>query len=198
MRKKDWLEAAKSGELTILQRLREKHCTRDRNDIYEASLRGHSEVTKWLHMIGVRLTRKVFSNIVAQGDFEMVEWLYLHNCPWNSDVVFSAFITKNYSIGKWLIQHGCPINTKTINIVVQRGQYELIEWMIDHGDNTLCNEEACLIAATKNDLRMLKLLYTLNFPLSEEPLHIKKVVPYIKKWIKVHLISAPAIFPFEL
>lgn len=191
-----WLEAAKNGQLEKLQQLRRQRCPRHKAASYYASMEGHWEVVKWLHITGKALANAhTFVHAAQMNNIEMVKWLYNKRCVWSSQALTVAIADGHTQLVHWMLEHNFPSDENTVNAAVNKGDCKLVDLLIKHGAPK--SVDAYTIAATNNDFTMIEYLDWLNFPLTSATLNAC-YTEEISKWVQHRLNEEDLIFYMEL
>lgn len=68
-------------------------------------------------------------NAALKGHFEILKWLRNQNCDWDYRVVIAAIDYGNLDYLKWIIQNGCPFDPLTItNHAALFGHLHILKW----------------------------------------------------------------------
>ena len=126
-------EAAKGGQLQVLQWLHQNGSPSNDNTCRAAAANGHLDVLQWLHQNGCPWNEDTFSGAARNGHFEILKWLHENGCPWNKYTCSSAAGGGHIEILKWLRQNGCRWDSKTCEAALDNGHLEIFEWAITNG-----------------------------------------------------------------
>ena len=75
--------AAKSGELEIVQWLRERDCRWDFWVCSDAAQSGHLEILQWAREAGCPWSERTCATAAKAGDWVMLQWARGQGCPWD-------------------------------------------------------------------------------------------------------------------
>ena len=92
-----------------------------------AALSGNLPMIQWLREHGFSWSSTACSKAASKGHLELLKWM--HECPWNEDSVISAARYGYLETLKWLINNGCPwsIDNLLLN-AVRGGSVEVLEY----------------------------------------------------------------------
>ena len=101
-------EAAKGGNLKIMEWLKEMRCPWSPETFSYATFSGEIEVLKWLKANECPWGPNTFYYAVTNGNIKNMEWLVVNGCPWSNFTFSYAVQNDNLSVLKWLKEKGCP------------------------------------------------------------------------------------------
>lgn len=155
--------AAQSGNLELVQFLKEHKFLFDFHVHHRAALGGHIHVLKWLKEQFCMFDIDTVIHATINGDIEVLEWFKNNECPIvHHNIATTAIRIDSICTLQWLIDNGYQCITHNIYYAALYGKKDVIKWLRKKG----CpwNYSACSAAAVGNCLSLLKWLRKKDCP----------------------------------
>jgi hypothetical protein len=124
-------QAARDGNLPVLQHLHSFHCEWGSQTCASAALNGHLDVLRWLRA---------------------------HDCPWNASICDNAALNGHWKVIQWAVGKGCPFYEQACQNAALNGHLKVLECA--HAKKSLqgscASRHICSNAASKGHLDILK------------------------------------------
>jgi hypothetical protein len=120
-------QAARSGDVALLARLRADGCVWGASTCSAAAKAGHLEV---------------------------IQWARANGCYWNDETTRLAARSGHLGVLQWARDHGCPVDRRTCAAAAGNGRLEVLQWLVAVG--CVADEETCLVAAANGHLEVLQ------------------------------------------
>ena len=172
------VEAAKGGQLEVLQWLHQNGSPSNVHTCRAAAEDGHFEILKWLHQNGCPWDEQTCDAAARSGRFDILIWLRENGCPWDEGTCSDAARNGHLDILQWAYENGCPWNEWTCSSAAEGGHFELLKWLRENG----CpwNEWTCTSAAEVGHFGMLRWLRKNRCPWNSETLEVAKENGYLE------------------
>ena len=155
-------EAAKNGQLDIVQYLNENECQWSREIYTQAAENGRIEILKWLYEN--RNDRyywrdlSVCTSAIKGGHLEIVRYLHGRGCVLDEGMFTRAVKYGHLDIVKYLYENKCPWNEWACNYAVEYNHLEVLKYLRENG----CpwHDAYCMYHSNQNgNLDMIKYLH---------------------------------------
>jgi len=100
-------EAAKAGNLRVLQWLKEMRCPMVWV-CYGAASAGRLDVLKWARENDCPWDHKTCAQAAKGGHLDLLKWARKKGCPWGTDTYTLAVEEGHVDLLKWVKENGCP------------------------------------------------------------------------------------------
>lgn len=148
--KRAWQEAAKSGQIEVLQWAKDviDEVVIDEELFAFAAAFGHLELLQWLKSIGCPCDTNACMAATAGGFWEVLKWLRANGCPWDEMTCLAAsgessvfvqlgwqfFKFKgtpggSFAVLEWAQANGCPWDEWTFAGAASCGDLNLMKWL---------------------------------------------------------------------
>jgi hypothetical protein len=138
------MKAAKTGQLEVLQWLRENGCPWDEYTCHHAAEGGHLEVLQWLRANGCPWNASTCGSAAEGGQLEVLQWLRANGCPWDECTCAEAAGGGHLEVLQWARANGCPWNVSTCSGAANGGHLEVLRWTRANG--CPCDDLTCAFA----------------------------------------------------
>jgi len=126
-------EAAKKGQLEVLQWLRENGCPRDLGTCWCAAQGGHLEVLQWARAKSCPWDEDTCNWAAKGGHLEILQWARANGCPWNQTTCWTAAMHGHLEVLRCARANDCPWGSLTCIDAKKLGHIELLNWAIANG-----------------------------------------------------------------
>ena len=129
----NYLNAAKSNNLEVLEWFKRKNCVIIDDTLFFAmQYNCHIKCIEWLLKNKCPLTDLAYGYAIARNDLEMVKLLRSYNCPFatsniTNTTLLSCIINGTYEIAKWIIANGYPYTNSEIESAERKFGKKLLD-----------------------------------------------------------------------
>jgi hypothetical protein len=127
--------AAKFGHLHILQYLHTNHCPWDAQTCANAALYGHLEVLQYARRNDCPCDGWTCRNAAENGNLEVLQWAHENGCPWNSCTSSCAAFNGHLTMLQWAVANGCICDIMVCAYAAANGDFDMLIKMVVHGMN---------------------------------------------------------------
>jgi len=131
-------EAARGGNLNVLQYLRENNCPMNELCYSEAARGGHMHILRWLQEINCSSNTWSYIMAIQGGFYHVIQWLDSQQCPFNEWSFTWSINEDDYSSDDTEIHmltcakaRGYNINDPPLvsTMAAQHGQLDILKWL---------------------------------------------------------------------
>ena len=150
----DIAKAAKDGNLSCIQWLKDIGCDWDEEACFAAALGGHLHVLQWLYSQDCPWDGLTILGAAKGGHLPIIEWARANGCPWNEDASSEAAAHGHLEILRWLRSHGCPWDSSVCKLAALHGHLHVLQWADKNGQPW--NDGYCKYAAQGGQFHIVK------------------------------------------
>ena len=118
-----------ADEMETLVWMKKKKIDIDNRCLKFAILNKNWKMAKWLHINGLRWTRKDSENSCMFCDVKFLQWMESMDLPFSEGCMVNAAISKNWDNVKWLIRGGVSIDNVVTELVSACGNLIMIDFL---------------------------------------------------------------------
>jgi|GEM_PF-2388217 len=149
--------AAQGNQFQLLQLLHSKGFSVETSMSYAAST-GNLEMLNWLKQQGAHIDGVTYYSAIQNGHFHVVTWAEpLFRFKGNIVQLGAAAERGNLDILQWAHKKGCYLHAEFIHRAARGGHQSVIDWLVENGCNkNLTDTLVCAAAARGGNLDILK------------------------------------------
>jgi len=122
--------AARFGHLNILRYLYENGCPSNWDAGAWITVNGHLECLKYLYEKGYEFNEYHTRNVSSNGHLECLRFLYENGCPISAKSAMRAVVEGKIECLRFLYGNGCPIENFTVSSAARGGHFEILQYLI--------------------------------------------------------------------
>ena len=126
-------EAARAGNLAVLQWLVANGCKCDTSTCGGAAAGGHLEALQWLVDNGCTWDTSTCACAAEGGHLEVLQWARANGCRWNASTCACAAEGGHLEVLQWARANGCPWYKSTCTMAAKGGHLEVLQWARANG-----------------------------------------------------------------
>lgn len=157
--------AARFGHVDLLPLLQEHGSPVTADAVISAASNGHVDCIRYLITQGARLTSLTTRSAAAGGHMECLQLLREHKCPGSAACVAAAASAGHHDCLDFLLQAGCPVDNTAIVAATVNGHAHCLAVLLQRSNEVPVLAKCVDMAATKNKMECLRLLFSAGAPL---------------------------------
>ncbi|GFH56002.1 hypothetical protein CTEN210_12478 [Chaetoceros tenuissimus] len=155
------------GNVEAIHWLRNKRCEFNHETSVSAIRSGNVEIIRFLHEQGCVFDERSMQIAVENSNVELMDYLMSIGCPILGNHIREVKTKLNTVVWEWLINNGTPLMPDDTLSVARIGSVKTMKWLHSYIECPW-HLKAAEEAAHAGDLEMLKYLYSVGYPLTQE------------------------------